>query len=213
MPVGKTALIVGIGGQDGSYLAEHLLALGYEVHGVHRRTSTGNLSRLTPEVLGQVHLHQGDLTDTNSIMKAVQSSDAEEIYNLADQDDVRWSFDLASYNFDVTGAAVGRLLHALSIEDAERKIFQPISATIFGDTVNGHESTPLFPRSPYACAKAFALHLCQYYREQEGLHVGTAILFNHDSPRRGPGYLLQKICRHIADSETIPALHTELERK
>ena len=209
----KKVLILGIGGQDSSYLAEHLIRNGDEVFGVHRRTSTGNLLRLNfidPRVRSGIALRQGDLTDTESIIRIVREVDPDEIYNLADQDDVRWSFENAGYNYDVTGSAVGRLLQALLDEGKRRPFFQAISATVFGSTTEGNVSTPFDPRSPYAVAKLFALSLCRYYRKTHFYPVATAILFNHDSPRRGEGYLLQKICRQIVDFAEDP---TVIERR
>lgn len=196
------ALIIGINGQDGSYLADYLLARGYEVHGIHRRTSTDNLRRIA-HLAGRVRLHRGDLCDTQSIARTILSVIPDEIYNLADQDDVGWSYGTAGYSYDVTGAAVGRLLEALRCEIAEAigaiRFFQPISATIFGNSpAPQNESTPLNPLSPYACAKAFTLHLCRFYRDVYGMPVSTAILFNHDSPRREENYLLNKIGRSMA---------------
>jgi len=199
----KTALIIGIGGQDGSYLAEILLNKGYSVHGIYRRSSVNNLWRIEG-IRDRLTLHIGDLCDTNSIVRTINYVRPDEVYNLADQDDVRCSHHSAGYNYDVTGAAVGRLLESFVGRDRftssgeKCRFFQAISATIFGNPTEPQNlNTPLNPLSPYACAKAFALHLCRYYRQVHNMWISTAIFYNHDSPRRGGGYLLQKIGRGL----------------
>ena len=193
------ALIIGIGGQDGSYLADTLLERGYDVCGIHRRTSTGNLKRIE-HIKDRVRLYKGDLCDTQSILNTISVVMPKEVYNLADQDDVGWSYETPGYTYEVTGAAVGRLLEGLSLMTHVPHFFQAISATIFGRASAPQcEETPLDPLSPYACAKSFALHLCRYYREMHGLYVNTAIFYNHDSPRRGGNYLLTKICKRAAE--------------
>lgn len=189
------ALILGIGGMDGSYLADHLLSLGYEVHGLVRRSSTDNLTRIR-HVLDRVHLHKGDLCDGVAMHRLLMDVRPDEIYNLADQDHVGTSFDVPDYNMDVTCAAVGRLLESVRLICPRAKVFQACSATMFGlAPAPQNEDTPLDPRSPYAVAKAGAYLLARFYRKHYGLSVSTGVLFNHDGPRRGEDYLLHRIVR------------------
>lgn len=194
----KKALILGVGGQDGSYLADVLLERGYEVHGMYRRSSVDNLVRIK-HLLSRVTLHQGDLTDYGSLQTVVRDAMADEIYNEADQDDVRWSHKTPSYSRDVTYQGVVNLLLAVRhvYKDASGPcIFQPLSATMFGDALpTQNEETPFDPKSPYAQCKVHAHRLCAANRENLGMRIVTGILYNHDSPRRGPGYLLQRIAR------------------
>jgi len=188
------ALIFGITGQDGSYLAEILLENGYEVYGVYRRTSTGNLRNIQ-RILDKITLIRGDLTDSTSIVNAIQYASADEIYNEADQDNVGWSFDLPAYSAAVTYGAVGVMLEEIKTSCPETKFFQPVSATMFGDCPPPQDERSSFsPQSPYACAKLGAYHLVRYYRESYGMFASSAIMFNHDSPRRSEEYLLHKIC-------------------
>ena len=191
------ALIFGIGGQDGSYLADILTEKGYTVHGLYRRSSVNNLGRIQHLLSqGKIELHQGDLADPGSVERAILTSRPDEIYNLADQDDVRWSHRTPGYSADITAGAVGRLLQFLCDRFDDVKVFQPVSATMFGNaSAPQDENTLIDPLSPYACAKAHAYHLARFYRREHNLWVSTGILYNHDSPRRGDGYLLQKICR------------------
>lgn len=189
------ALILGIPGQDGSYLADYLLTLGYEVHGLVRRSSTGNLRRIT-HILDKVHLHKGDLCDGASVHRVLMNVRPEEVYNLADQDHVETSFETPDYNSDVTYAAVGRLLESVRLVCPRAKVFQACSATMFGiHPPPQNEETPHDPRNPYAVAKTGAYHLARFYRKHYGLSVSNGILFNHDSPRRGEDYLLHRIIR------------------
>lgn len=199
----KRALVLGIGGQDGSYIADILLAHGYEVHGLYRRSSTGNLSRIQ-HIIDRVVLHQGDMADPLSVERAVIASRSQEIYNEADQDSVGWSHQAPCYTYDITFGAVGRLLETVRTVDRGIRVFQPCTAMMFGDAAylndpnfpdTQNENTPLRPMSPYACAKAGALHLCRFYREHHGLFVSCSILYNHDSVRRGEEYLLHKIAK------------------
>ena len=192
---GARALILGIGGQDGSYICDLLLEKGYEVHGLHRRSSVDNLRRIA-HCRDRVTLHRGDMADLNSIMIACDRSRPDEIYNLADQDHVGASFASAAYSMDITAGAVGRMLELVRSWLYPIRFFQPLSATMFGDAPPPqNERTPFAPASPYACAKVAAYYLCQHYRREYGMHVSTAIFFNHDSPRRGGDYLLQRIAR------------------
>lgn len=191
----KRAMILGVGGQDGSYLAEILLEKGYDVHGLHRRSSVDNLRRIA-HIRDRISLHRGDMADPLSIHRAIHRVEPQEIYNEADQDDVRWSQSIPAYSFDITAAAVGRLLEIVRTTNAGIKLFQPVSAMMFGSSpMPQREDSPLAPSSPFGCAKAAAYYLCQHYRREHGLFVSTAILFNHDSPARSEDYVLHKICR------------------
>ncbi len=193
------ALILGIGGMDGSYLADILLERGYEVHGLYRRSSVDNLQRIA-HCRDKVTLHQGDMGDAKSIDRVICFVMPHEIYNVADQDHVQSSFAAPGYSMDITAGAVMRTLESVRLITPQTKFFQPISATIFGDAPGPQTlDTPLNPLTPYACAKASALHIARYYRQVHGMHVVTAILYNHDSPRRGPDYFLQKICRQAVE--------------
>ncbi len=190
----KKALVLGCTGQDGSYLCEYLLNKNYEVHGLYRRSSTGNLGNLS-SILDRVTLHKGDMADPISISRVIGIVGPEEIYNEADQDNIDWSYATADYSSDITYAAVGRLLEIVRKVNPLCRILQPISATIYGDApYPQNEESDIYPMSPYACAKAGAYHLCRYYRKAYGLFVSTAILYNHVSVRRQEEYVIQKIC-------------------
>lgn len=196
----KRALILGIGGQDGSYLAENLLSHGYEVHGLYRRTSVDNLWRIQT-FRDKVTLHKGDLLDLSSVTSAICSVQPNVIFNEADQDDASWSFHNAGLAVDVTYGFVAKCLawmHLMGYNDI--RFFQPLSATMFGDAEHPqNENTECNPRSPYACAKVACYALCQYYREVHGMPIYTGIFYNHDSRRRGEGYLLQRIARRAVE--------------
>lgn len=188
----KRALITGCTGQDGSYLAELLLEKGYEVYGLHRRTSTGNFQNIN-HLTNRLHLIQGDVTDVFSLDRAIEVSNPDEIYHEADQDNVEWSFSLASYAIDVTIKGVSNVLELV---DDKTKVFIPCSAMMFGDAPSPQrEDTPFNPMSPYAVAKVAAYYLARYHREAYGKQIYTAALYNHDSTRRHGIYLLHKICR------------------
>lgn len=203
----KRALILGVGGQDGSYMADLLLAKGYEVWGLYRKSSVDNLQRirhlLEPEP--RIKLVRGDVTDAWGLISVIQDANPDEVYHLADQDKPDWSTAAPTYQVSVGVASVVNALEAVSkIRASQRqwhggektRMFYPLSATMFGDApAPQNEETPLRPQSVYACAKAAAWHLCRHYREQHRVWVACGIMFNHDSPRRGPDYLLQKICR------------------
>jgi len=192
----KKALIFGITGQDGSYLAEILLEKGYEVHGLIRRSATGNKKNIM-HLLDKITLHKGDLADPTSIYRIISTVKPDEIYNEADQDHVSWSFDSVGYSCDITGAAVGRILEIIKQINPKIKYFQPVSSNMFGQAVENPqtEKTPFKPQSPYAAAKAFAFVLCQYYREVFGMYVSTGIFYNHESPRRTEEYVTRKITK------------------
>lgn len=193
------ALILGITGQDGSYLAELLLEKGYEVHGLVRRSATGN-TRNIEHLLDRVMLHRGDLADTTSLYRIIRDVGPRELYNEADQDHVRWSFDAPEYSYDITGAAVGRLLEVVRQVDPTIKVFQPSSSNMFGKAVETpqNEETPFRPQSPYACAKVLAYVLARHYREAYGMFVSTGIFYNHESPRRTEEYVTRKITKAAA---------------
>ena len=189
----KKGLVLGITGQDGSYLAEVLLSKGYEVHGFVRRSATGNTKNID-HLMDKITLHRGDLADATSLYRVIAKVMPEEIYNEADQDHVSWSYDGVGYSCDITGAAVGRILEIIKQVNPKIKYFQPVSSNMFGKADNPQtEETHLRPQSPYACAKAFAYLLCRYYRDVFGMHVSTGIFYNHESPRRTEEYVTRKI--------------------
>ena len=199
----KKALITGITGQDGSYLAELLLAEGYEVHGIIRRSSSFNTGRVDhlyrdPHLEGvRLFLHFGDLTDGSNLARLLAHIRPDEVYNLAAQSHVRVSFDIPEYTADVGAMGCLRLLEAVREAGIETRYYQASSSELFGKVaeVPQRETTPFHPRSPYACAKAFAFHLTVNYREAYGMHASNGILFNHESPRRGPTFVTRKITR------------------
>lgn len=201
----KKALITGITGQDGSYLAELLLAKGYEVHGIIRRASTFNTSRIDhlyrdPHVNGvKLHLHYGDLADSVQMVKLLYELQPDEIYNLGAQSHVRVSFDIPEYTGDVDGLGAVRILEAIREAGLVKKcrFYQASSSEMFGKVqeVPQTEKTPFWPRSPYGCAKMYAYWLTVNYRESYNLHASNGILFNHESPRRGETFVTRKITR------------------
>ena len=201
----KKALITGITGQDGSYLAELLLEKGYEVHGIIRRASTFNTSRIDhlysdPHINGtRLFLHYGDLADSSQLMKLLYDLRPDEIYNLGAQSHVRVSFDVPEYTCDVTGVSTVRLLEAIRESGLTRDVrfYQASSSEMFGKVheVTQTETTPFHPRSPYGCAKVFSYWLTANYREAYHLHASNGILFNHESPRRGETFVTRKITR------------------
>ncbi|HYE84967.1 MAG TPA: GDP-mannose 4,6-dehydratase [Vicinamibacterales bacterium] len=200
------ALVLGVTGQDGSYLAEVLLDKGYEVHGMVRRSATGNTRNIQhliddPAIFNQrLFLCRGDLADPTSLYRIIRDLKPQEIYNEADQDHVGWSYDMVGFSADITGAAVGRLLEIIRQIDPSIRYFQPCTSNMFGrtDTETQNEETPFRPQSPYACAKVLAYHMTRYYREAFGMFASTAILYNHESPRRTVEYVTRKITRGVA---------------
>ncbi|OGC04125.1 GDP-mannose 4,6-dehydratase [candidate division WOR-1 bacterium RIFOXYA12_FULL_43_27] len=202
----KRALVLGVTGQDGSYLAEILLEKGYEVHGMIRRSATGNTRNIDhliedPKIFGKnFFLQRGDLADPTSLYRIINAVRPQEIYNEADQDHVSWSYDMVGYSADITGAAVGRILEIIRQIDRTIRYFQPCTSNMFGltDSIKQNENTPFNPQSPYACAKAMAFYLTRYYRQAFGIFASTAILYNHESPRRTPEYLTRKVTRAVA---------------
>ena len=201
-----SALITGITGQDGSYLAELLLDKGYEVHGIVRRSSSMNRGRIDHlhKELGpsakDLKLHYGDLADTTNLNQLVKTIRPNEIYNLGAQSHVRISFDMPEFTADVVGLGALRLLDATRNAGFNSRFYQASSSEMYGatDAMVQDESTPFHPRSPYACAKVFAHHIGVNYREAFGIYVANGILFNHESPRRGENFVTRKITRGLA---------------
>src|SRR6185369_8066576 len=202
----KRALITGITGQDGSYLAELLLSKGYEVHGIIRRASTFNTGRLEG-IYDDPHsgktrlfLHYGDLSDASALARLIGKIQPEEIYNLAAQSHVRVSFDSPEYTTDITATGTVRLVEAIRETGIKPRFYQASSSEMFGKVqqVPQTEETPFYPRSPYGCAKVFSYWITVNYRESYGLHASNGILFNHESPRRGETFVTRKITRAVA---------------
>ena len=200
----KKALVTGITGQDGSYLTEFLLEKGYEVHGIIRRSSSFNTSRIDhlyvdPHAAGvRLFLHYGDLNDSSSINSLLQKIAPDEIYNLGAQSHVRVSFDVPEYTAEVTALGVLRLLEALRESGAKPRFYQASSSEMFGSAPSPQsEATPFHPRSPYAVAKVFGYWSAINYREAYGYHAVNGILFNHESPRRGETFVSRKITRAV----------------
>jgi len=202
----KKVLITGITGQDGSYLAELLLAKGCEVHGIIRRASTFNTGRLESlyddphSGKSRLFLHYGDLSDASAMARLIGKIQPEEIYNLAAQSHVRVSFDSPEYTTDVTATGTLRLLEAIRETGIRPRFYQASSSEMFGlvREVPQTERTPFYPRSPYGCAKVFSYWITVNYRESYGMHVSNGILFNHESPRRGETFVTRKITRAVA---------------
>jgi len=201
----KRALITGVTGQDGSYLAELLLGMGYEVHGLNRRCSSFNTGRIDGiysdlhEAGARFFLHYGDLADSESLANLLQLSCPDEIYNLGAQSHVKVSFDVPEYTTDVDALGTLRLLEAIRRSGARCRFYQASSSEMFGATPPPQSETSVFhPRSPYACAKVFAHDITVNYRESYGMHASCGILFNHESPRRGETFVTRKITRAVA---------------
>ena len=201
----KKALITGITGQDGSYLAELLLSKGYEVHGIIRRASTFNTSRIEhiytdPHLKTALRLHYGDLSDASALARLLERVKPDEIYNLAAQSHVRVSFDCPEYTTDITATGAVRLLEAIRETGIKPKFYQASSSEMFGKVaeIPQRETTPFYPRSPYGCSKVYAYWITVNYRESYGIFACNGILFNHESPRRGETFVTRKITRAIA---------------
>ena len=202
----KKALITGITGQDGSYLAELLLDKGYEVHGIIRRASTFNTGRIDhlykdPHIHGvRLFLHYGDIADSTNLIKLLYQIQPEEIYHLAAQSHVRVSFDIPEYTGDVTGLSTIRILEAIRQSQVGCRFYQASSSEMFGKVreVPQTEATPFYPRSPYGAAKVYAYWATVNYRESYGVFACNGILFNHESPRRGETFVTRKITRAAA---------------
>jgi GDPmannose 4,6-dehydratase len=201
----KRALIIGVTGQDGSYLAELLLGRGYQVHGVIRRSSSFNTERIDHLYQDphsgdlRLFLHYGDLHDASSLQSIIETSKPDELYNLGAQSHVRVSFDIPEYTGDITGLGTIRLLEAVRKTGLRCKFYQASSSELYGDTteIPQRESTPFRPRSPYAAAKAYAFYVTRNYREAYGLFAANGILFNHESERRGETFVTRKITRAV----------------
>ena len=204
----KRALITGITGQDGSYLAELLLEKGYEVHGIIRRSSSFNTGRINhlykdPHINNvKMYLHYGDLSDSSNLNRILEKIHPDEIYNLGAQSHVRVSFDMPKYTGDISGLGTTRILDAIRETKINTKFYQASSSEMFGkvrlDNLPITENTPFHPRSPYACAKVYAYWITKNYRESYNMFACNGILFNHESPRRGETFVTRKITRGLA---------------
>ena len=196
----KVALITGITGQDGSYLAEFLLEKGYEVHGIVRRSSLINTDRID-HIFNKIHLHYGDLSDSTNIIRVIQDVQPDEIYNLGAQSHVKVSFETPEYTGQVDALGTLRILEAVRLLSLEKKvrIYQASTSEMFGKVqeIPQKETTPFYPRSPYGCAKLYAYWMTKNYREAYGIYACSGILFNHESPRRGETFVTRKITRAL----------------
>ena len=196
----KKALITGINGQDGSYLAEFLLEKGYEVHGILKRNSVAeNQTARLDDIFDKLHLYYGDLTDLSSLIHILQKVEPDEVYNLAAQSHVRISFDIPVYTATATGLGVLNIFEACRIVCPWTKIYQASSSEMFGNCIDDdgfqRETTPMRPVSPYGCAKVFAYNIGRNYRHSYGMFISNGILFNHESPRRGSNFVTEKIVK------------------
>src|SRR5437762_4220677 len=196
---GRKALITGITGQDGSYLAELLLEKGYEVHGLVRRSSSFNTWRID-HIRERLVLHYGDLVDQNSLVRTLEKAGPQEVYNLAAQSHVKVSFEMPEYTASVTALGVLRLLDAVRELDLRARVYQAGSSEMYGlvQETPQTEKTPFHPRSPYGVAKVFGHWLAVNYREGYGMHASNGILFNHESPRRGENFVTRKVTMGVA---------------
>jgi GDPmannose 4,6-dehydratase len=197
----KVALITGITGQDGSYLAELLLEKGYEVHGIVRRASLINTHRID-HIFKQIKLHYGDLTDAMSVTNLIKDIEPDEIYNLGAQSHVKVSFEIPEYTAQVDGLGTLRVLEAVRLLGMEMKtrVYQASTSELYGEVQETPqtETTPFYPRSPYGVAKLYGYWIVKNYRESYGIHASSGILFNHESPRRGETFVTRKITRGLS---------------
>ena len=197
----KVALITGITGQDGSYLAELLLEKGYEVHGIVRRSSLINTHRID-HIYEKIHLHYGDLTDAMSVTNLIKDIEPDEIYNLGAQSHVKVSFEIPEYTAQVDGLGTLRVLEAVRLLGMEMKtrVYQASTSELYGEVQQTPqtETTPFYPRSPYGVAKLYGYWIVKNYRESYGVHASSGILFNHESPRRGETFVTRKITRGLS---------------
>ena len=199
----KVALITGINGQDGSYLAEYLLELGYEVHGTLKRNSVAeNQSSRLDKIFGFLKLQYADMTDISSLYRIINKIQPDEIYNLAAQSHVRVSYDQPIYTANTTGLGVLNLLETVREINPKIKIYQASSSEMFGNSVDAdgfqRETTPMNPVSPYGCAKVFGYNIVRNYRNSYGMFISNGILFNHESIRRGTNFVTNKVCKEVA---------------
>lgn len=192
------ALITGINGQDGSYLAEFLIEKGYEVHGIIRRTSQPLIENIRNL---DIKLHPGDMTDSGSLHNAIEEIRPDEIYNLAGMSQVRWSFDVPAMTMDVNCLGLLRIIESVRSLELDCKIYQACSSEMFGKVqeIPQKETTPFYPRSPYGVSKAAAYYMARVYRESYGMKIYCGFLFNHESPRRGEEFLSRKVCKAVAE--------------
>ena len=201
----KKALISGITGQDGSYLAELLLEKGYEVHGIIRRASQINTQRID-HIYDRIKLHYGDLTDSTNLVRVIQQVQPDEIYNLGAQSHVKVSFEMPEYTADVDGVGTLRVLEAVRLLGMENRvrIYQASTSELYGlvQEIPQRETTPFYPRSPYGVAKLYGYWITKNYRESYGMYACTGILFNHESPRRGETFVTRKITRALSRIST-----------
>jgi GDPmannose 4,6-dehydratase len=199
--MGKKALITGINGQDGSYLAELLLEKGYEVWGILKRNSVAEnqTSRINNEIFPKLKLEYADLTDLASLIRVIQKIQPDELYNLAAQSHVRISFDQPLYTVNTTGVGALNVLEAVRMVSPNTKVYQASSSEMFGNSIDSdgyqRETTPMNPVSPYGCAKVFAYNISRNYRHSYNMFVSNGILFNHESPRRGTNFVTNKVCK------------------
>lgn len=198
----KVALITGINGQDGSYLAEFLLENDYEVHGIIRRNSIPeSQTKRVDHIFNDLVLHYGDMTDMMSLINIIRESKPDEIYNLAAQSHVKISFEEPIYTTQVVAVGTLNLLEAIRIVNPKIRMYQASSSEMFGNSVDDdgfqRETTPMHPASPYGCAKLFAYNLTRNYRKSYGMFVSNGILFNHESPRRGSNFVTNKVCKEV----------------
>ena len=201
----KVALITGINGQDGSYLAELLLGKGYEVWGILKRNSVSEnqTSRISDKIFSRINLEYGDMLDMPSLLKVLQKSNPDEIYNLAAQSHVRISFDQPVYTTHTIATGTLNLLESIKIICPKAKLYQASSSEMFGNNIDEdgyqRETTPMDPVSPYGCAKVYAYNLCRNYRNSYGMFISNGILFNHESPRRGSNFVTGKVAKEAVE--------------
>jgi GDPmannose 4,6-dehydratase len=196
----KRALLTGILGQDGSYAAELLLDKGYEVHGTMRRISQPNFSNVSG-IVDRLHLHTADMQDAGSLFRVIHDTQPDEIYNLAAMSQVRDSYDHPDTTHDINANGLLRILEAVRTLKLDCRIYQACSSEMFGKVqeVPQRETTKFYPRSPYGCSKVAAYNIARTWREAYGMHISCGILFNHESPRRGPAFLSRKVCIAVAE--------------